>query len=143
LKYGQFCVEYFERIEKMRIVKGISICALCALCLLVLHGCGGKKADANKPISEVKAEAGKMDVGQLRDMAMAYKEAIVAKEADVDKVVTKLKEIPVTKMIGDEAKQLKTDIDNITTSISALKERFEIYYQKLKEKGGDLSGLEL
>jgi predicted nucleic acid-binding Zn-ribbon protein len=127
----------------MRIVKGISICALFALCLLVLHGCGGKKADENKPISEVKTEAAKMDAGQLRDMAMTYKEAITAKKANVEKLAAKLKEIPVTKMIGDEAKQLKTDIDNLTKSISALKERFEVYYQKLKEKGGDLSGLEV
>jgi hypothetical protein len=116
---------------------------LLAVVALAIGGCGGKKADANKPISEAKAEAEKMDAGQLRDMAMAYKEAIVANKANVDKVAAKLKEIPVTKMIGDEAKQLKTEIDNITTSISALKERFEIYYQKLKEKGGNLSGLEL
>lgn len=127
----------------MRTVKGISICALFALCLLVLHGCGSKKADENKPLSEAKAEAEKMDVGQLRNMAMTYQEAIVAKKADVDKVAAKLKEIPIAKMVGDETKQLKTDIDNLANSISALKERFEVYYQKLKEKGGDLSGLEL
>ena len=127
----------------MRIVKGISICALVALCLLVLHGCGGKKASESKPISEAKTEAEKMDAGQLRNMAMTYKEAIVAKKVDLDKVVAKLKEIPIAKMVGDETKQLKTDIDNLTTSISALKERFEVYYQKLKEKSGDLSGLEL
>jgi uncharacterized coiled-coil DUF342 family protein len=127
----------------MRIVKGISICAVFALCLLVLHGCGGKKADVNKPISEVKAEAEKMDAGQLRNVAMTYKEAIVAKKADLDKVAAKLKEIPIAEIMGDEAKQLKTDIDNFTKSISALKERFEVYYQKLKEKSGNLSGLEL
>jgi len=127
----------------MRIVKGISICAMFAICLLVLHGCGGKKADEKKPLSEVKTEAGKMDVGQLRDMAMAYKEMIVAKKADVDKVAAKLKEIPIAKMVGDETKQLKTEVENLANSISALRERFEIYYQKLKEKGGDLSGLEL
>jgi hypothetical protein len=28
-------------------------------------------------------------------------------------------------------------------SVSALKERFQIYYNKLKEEGGDLSGLQL
>lgn len=127
----------------MRIVKGISICALFALCLLVLHGCGGKKADENKPLSEAKAEAEKMDVGQLRNMAMTYKNAIMAKKADLDKVAAKLKEIPVAKMVGDEAKQLKTEVENLANSLSALRERFEVYYQKLKEKSGDLSGLEI
>jgi hypothetical protein len=110
---------------------------------LVIGSCGGKKANESKPISEAKTEAEKMDAGQLRNMAMTYKEAIVAKKVDLDKVVAKLKEIPIAKMVGDETKQLKTDIDNLTTSISALKERFEVYYQKLKEKSGDLSGLEL
>jgi len=127
----------------MRIVKGISICAVVAICFLVLHGCGGKKADANKPISEAKAEAEKMDVGQLRNMAMAYKEAIVAKKVDLDKVAAKLKEIPVTELLGEKAKNLKTDIENLNKAVNALKERFEVYYQKLKEKSGNLSGLEL
>jgi len=125
----------------MKIVKGMTICTLFAFSL-ILAGCGSK-ADENKPISEVKAEAEKMDVGQLRNIAMTYKEAIVAKKTDVDKVAAKLKEIPIAKMVGEEAKQLKTDIDNLNKSVSALKERFEVYYQKLKEKGGNLSGLEL
>jgi len=127
----------------MRTVRCMPFWCLLAVWVLAIGGCGSKKADENKPISEAKAEAEKMDVSQLRNMAMTYKEAIVAKEADVDKVAAKLKEIPIAKMVGDETKQLKTDIDNLTKSISALKERFEIYYQKLKEKGGDLSGLEL
>jgi predicted nucleic acid-binding Zn-ribbon protein len=74
---------------------------------------------------------------------MAYKEAIAAKNSDLEKLTAKLKEIPVTEMLGDEAKELKADIDNLNKSISALKERFEVYYQKLKEQGGDLSGLQV
>jgi uncharacterized coiled-coil DUF342 family protein len=116
---------------------------LLAVWALVISGCGGKKADANKPISEVKAEAEKMDAGQLRNVAMTYKEAIVAKKADLDKVAAKLKEIPVTELLGEKAKNLKADIENLNKAVNALKERFEVYYQKLKEKGGNLSGLEL
>ena len=127
----------------MKTVNCMTFWFLLAVWALVISGCGGKKADANKPISEVKTEAEKMDAGQLRNMAMTYKESIVAKKADLEKLAAKLKEIPIAEIMGDEAKQLKTDIDNFTKSISALKERFEIYYQKLKEKGGDLSGLEL
>jgi outer membrane murein-binding lipoprotein Lpp len=126
----------------MRIAKGMTMCALLALCSLVLLGCGSK-ADENKPVSEVKAEAEKMDTSQLRAMAEEYKNAIVAKKADVEKLAAKLKEIPVTEMLGEEAKGLKTDIDNLSKSVSALKERFEVYYNKLKEKGGDTSDLEI
>jgi len=46
-------------------------------------------------------------------------------------------------LLGDEAKELKADIENINQSLSALTERFDVYYQKLKDKGGDLSGLQV
>ncbi len=36
----------------------------------------------------------------------------------LDKVAAKLKEIPITEMVGDEAKQLKTDIENLTKSVN-------------------------
>jgi hypothetical protein len=107
-----------------------------------LCGCG-KKADENKPIGEVKAEAEKMSIEKLRSMAMTYKDAITAQKDEVGKLASKLKDIPLTKMMGDEAKGLKADIDGLNKSVSALKERFEVYYNKLKEKGGNLSGLNI
>jgi len=126
----------------MKIVRNAVICCLIALCLFAISGCG-KKADENKPISEVKAEAEKMDTAGLRAMAMSYKEAIVAKSGDLEKLTAKLKDIPVTEMLGAEAKSLKADMENLEKSVSALKERFEVYYQKLKDTGGDISGLQL
>jgi len=127
----------------MKTVNCMTFWCLLTVAALAIGGCSSKKADENKPISEVKAEAEKMDVGRLRNMAMTYKEAIAAKKVDLDKVAAKLNGIPIAKMVGDEAKQLKTEMENLNKSISALKERFEVYYQKLKEKGGDLSGLEI
>jgi len=126
----------------MKNVRNAVLCFLIALCLFAILGCG-KKADENKPISEVKAEAEKLDTDGLRAMAMVYQKAIAAKNSEVEKVTAKLKDIPVTEMLGSEAKELKTDIDDLNKSISALKERFEVYYQKLKEQGGDLSGLQV
>jgi PBP1b-binding outer membrane lipoprotein LpoB len=125
------------------IMKFVKFYWLLVLSAIVIAGCGGKKADESKPISEVKTEAEKMDSGQLRSMAMTYKEAIVAKKGEVEKIAAKLKEIPVTELLGEKAKQLKTDIDSLTKSVDALKARFDVYYAKLKEKSGDLSGLEL
>ena len=43
----------------------------------------------------------------------------------------------------NEVKQLKAEMDQLKKSIDDLTERFKIYYNKLKEKGGDISGLEL
>jgi len=126
----------------MKIVKNTILCYLLALCPFAILGCG-KKADENKPIIEVKAEAEKMDADGLRAMAMVYQKAIAAKNSEVEKLTAKLKDIPVTELLGKEAKELKADIENINQSISALKERFEVYYQKLKEQGGNLSGLQV
>lgn len=126
----------------MSITKTGILCCLLVTVFFSLCGCG-KKADENKPIIEVKAEAEKMSVEKLKSTAMAYKEAITAKKEEVTKLTAKLKEIPIAKMVGDEAKGLKADIDEISKSVSALKLRFDVYYDKLKEKGGDVSGLSL
>ncbi|MHC4572139.1 MAG: hypothetical protein ACYS0C_08695 [Planctomycetota bacterium] len=126
----------------MKDIRNIMLYCLLALCSFALLGCG-KKADENKPISEVKAEAEKMSLDELRSMALKYKEAILAKQDEVAKIGAELKEIPLTKMLGEEAKGLKADIDNLNKSVSALKSRFEIYYNKVKEKDGDLSDLKI
>ena len=125
----------------MKTVRNVTFCLL-VVCFLALVGCG-KKADEGKPLNEVKAEAEKMSVEKLRSMALTYKDAIMAKKGEVEKVAGKLKDIPVAKMLGDEAKELKTEIEALNKSVSALKERFQIYYGQLKEKDGNLSGLEL
>jgi len=126
----------------MKSVGNIVFCGLLVFCSLAVLGCG-KEADENKPISEVQAEAEKMDTNKLRATAMSYKEAILAKKGEVEKVGAKLKEIPVTEMLGEEAKKLQADIANLNKSANALKERFDIYCEKLKEKGGDLSDLQI
>lgn len=120
----------------------ITLIAAAFIFALSISGCG-KKADENKPVSEAQAEAAKMNVEQLKQMATTYKTALASKQAEVDKLVAKLKEIPVTQMLGEQSKKLKDDIDNLTKSTSALKERFGIYYNALKEKGGNLAGLEV
>jgi hypothetical protein len=115
---------------------------LLALCTVGLPACG-KKADENKPVSEVKAEAEQMGVKELRAWAAAYRDAIVAKTAEAEKLASKLKDIPLAEMLGEEAEGLKADIESLNKSVSALQARFAVYYDKLKEKGGDLSGLEI
>ena len=120
----------------------IVLFVLVGLFVVGVVGCG-KSADENKPIGDVKAEAETMDVAALRDMAMAYKDKIVAKQGEIEKVAAKLKKIPIANMLGEEAKGLKTDIDGLNSSMSNLKERFQVYYGKLKEMKGDTSGLSL
>ncbi|MHC4068034.1 MAG: hypothetical protein ACYS18_07960 [Planctomycetota bacterium] len=126
----------------MKELARIGLCGVLAICVLAFCGCG-KKADETKPLSEVEAEAEKMDAAKLKATAMEYKEAILAKQEDIAKVTAQLKEIPIANMLGEETKGLKADIDELNKSLSALKSRFDVYYNKLKEKGGDVSGLGL
>ncbi|MCJ7729050.1 MAG: hypothetical protein MUO27_04115 [Sedimentisphaerales bacterium] len=126
----------------MKTALKIGLFALVIGSLLGFAGCG-KKADESKPIADVQAEAGKMNVEQLKAKAMEYKDAIVAKKAELEKVAAKFKEIPLTQQMGTEAKALQSDIANLNKSVAALTERFQVYYNKLKEMGGSVSGLEI
>ena len=110
--------------------------------LFIIFGCG-KKADENKPLNEVKAEAAEMDVDDLHEMALEYKELIQANIEERGKIKNKIKEIPLKEMFGDQAQELKQELEPIVKSINELKQRFWVYYSELKKRNGDLSGLEL
>lgn len=126
----------------MGTIRTLSSYILLAVCVSGLLGCG-KKADENKPISEVKTEAEKMSVKDLRAMAETYRDAIVGKKGEVENLAKKVANIPLAEKFGAEAQALNADIESLNKSLSGLRARFQIYYDKLKEKNGDLSGLEI
>ena len=142
----------------MRFERRDLLSCVLVLCLSITLGCGKKGAeptppstkgapaqaasvDTEKPISEVQTQAETMSVESLKATALKYKDAILAKQSEIDKVAAKIKEIPITEALGQEAKTLKGDLQNLETSLKALKDRFQVYYDTLKKKGGDLSGL--
>lgn len=126
----------------MKAKLNVVLWCLLAACSLVILGCS-EKADESKPISEVKAEAEKMSAADLKATATKYKDAITAKAGEIEKLTAKLKAIPVAEALGEKAKQIKAEIETVMKSANALKERFQVYYDKLKEKGEDLSGLKM
>jgi uncharacterized lipoprotein YehR (DUF1307 family) len=130
----------------MKQLKTITLYCMVALLAVSLIGCGGGgggKVDETKPLDEVKAEAEKMNAVKLEAMATKYKEAIMAKQKDIEKVMAKIKDIPVLEQAGEEAKGLQADLLELNKSLQNLKARFQVYYNKLAEKGGDTSDLEL
>ena len=46
-------------------------------------------------------------------------------------------------IVGHNEIDLQADMANLEKSVSALKARFDVYYGKLKEADGDVSGLQL
>jgi hypothetical protein len=150
----------------MRFEKRQILCCCLVLFLLTTFGCrkkGGQttsgtgtkapaparapaqaaSVDTEKPVSEVQTQAQTMTVDSLKATALKYKEAIVAKQADIEKLTAKIKEIPVAEALGEEAKTLKADLATLETNLKALKDRFQVYYDTLKQKGGDVSNLTL
>jgi hypothetical protein len=113
--------------------------------IIMLSGCGkkGGSVDEGKPISEIKAEADKMNVDQLREMAIKYRDAIKDKSVQVDKVMVKLREAGAGAAMTDEFKEIKNEIAALTKSMGALKQRYGVYYDKLVLSKADVSGLKL
>jgi len=128
----------------MRIARSVTFGCLLVVWLLAITGCSKKetRADENKPIDEVKAEALKMNATELKEMVLKYKEALTAKQAELDKIAAKLDNLSVTEVV-EVTKKIQPEMEKLAGSIAALNERFQIYFQKLKEKGGDVSGLEI
>jgi hypothetical protein len=94
------------------------------------------EALAAVPMDQVKAEAGKLNLEQLKTKAADYKNAILAKKEELTKETAKLKEIPVTQMLSTDATTLQTNIANLTKMVSGLTEKFQVYNDKIKELGG-------
>jgi len=135
----------------MKISKNVVLFVMLAA-IIALSGCGkksgsigGKSAsvDENKPISEVKAEADKMSVDQLREMAMKYRDAIKEKNAQADKVMAKLREAGAGAAMTEEFDKIKDEIAALSKSLGALKQRFGVYYDKLTLAKADVSDLKL
>ena len=126
----------------MKTKLSIVLCCVLAACSLAVLGCS-EKADETTPVSEIKAEAEKMSAADLQAMAKTYKDAITAKAGEVEKLTAKLKNVPIAEMVGAEAKKIKAEVEAVTQSVNALKDRFQVYYDKLKEKGIDVSALKI
>lgn len=111
------------------------------IAMLCLVGCGGGGADTEVPVAEVKQESGNMSVDDLKSKVAEYESAIQSKLADLEPIKEKLKAIPMTEMMGEEAKALQADILAISEDVNALKERLQVYYDALKAKGEEVKNL--
>ena len=101
-------------------------------CFLI--GCGGGGVSEDKPISEIATEVKTMTEAQIKSVVQKYESAIAGKKKEIDAIKAKLKEIPMTQMLGEEAKTLKSEISEVTTSLKALTDRLSVYAKALEEK---------
>jgi hypothetical protein len=151
-------VRIYLKGDAVELQKRDVLLGLLVLSLSITLGCGKKSGqgttpapkatttqtaavDASKPIAEVQAQAETMNVESLRATALQYKDAILAKQGDLEKLAAKIKDIPITQALGQEATTVKTEFQNLQTSVKAMKDRFQVYHDTLKKKGGDVSNL--
>ena len=99
--------------------------------------------DESKPLAEVQAEAKNMSVDELRDMAEAYKEAIADLMPDMETLAAKFKEISPTQLMGEDAKAIRSDMQQLSEAVKSLTERFNLYVAELKQQNVDVSDLKL
>lgn len=113
--------------------------------MLALVGCGGgggAEAEVSEmTVAEVEQQSSGMSVDDLKSKVAEYEKALQAKLADLEPIQEKLKAIPMTEMMGEEAKALQADILKISEDVTALKDRLQVYYDALKEQGVDIKNL--
>ena len=112
------------------------------LSLTTLYGCG-KKADTQKPIEQVRAEAEKMSVSDLQSAAKAYADEIASKKTEAEKIQSQLKGLSVQDMLGEKGKSIKDQASALGQQVSALTERYQVYAQKYQSAGGDMAKIQI
>ncbi|MHC4926908.1 MAG: hypothetical protein ACYTER_06180 [Planctomycetota bacterium] len=102
-----------------------------------------KDVDLEKTVEQLKTEAAKMSVDDLRAVAVKYKEAIEKKQVDLNAVMKKLQDIPMTEKLGTEAQELTTEMKELTETLKPLTDRLAVYVDAIKAQGGDTADLKV
>ena len=97
-----------------------------------------KQGLAAVPIEQVKKDIAELDVENLKEKANAYKLKIDSTKQEIEKLMQKLKDIPLTEQMNQEAKEIQGEITELSAAMEALSDRFDLYLDAIKEKSGDI-----
>ena len=112
----------------------VSLTLLVAVALV--SGCSSGPSE-DKPLSEVRAEAKKLDVSQLQAKVDQYRKAIEAKEPEIEKLKKEIGSGIGQVLSGkkpENVEELKEKLSKLEASVKALTERMKIYADELKAK---------
>jgi len=126
-------------------MKRFNLAVIVGMCALIGFGGCAKKVDENKPLDQVREEAAKMGVDDLRAMAEKYKAAIEDKAVALKEQSAKIKDAAGDLLKGDtgELAKVKEKVNELSAKVQALTERLNVYIEELKKKGADVSGLSI
>lgn len=119
----------------------------CCLALLLAANVGCRKKTSEQGNDEVvnndtsislEEQASKMGLDELKATVEKYKKAM---QADKDKMQTLNKQFKSMELPGkmEEAEKIMVELERLNNSFSKNKMRFNLYYQQLRAKGGDIT----
>ncbi len=100
-----------------------------------LAGCG-ESVDENRPVSQIKEEAARLDRGQLEAKVNACKKAIESRKGEVEKLLAQVKATPLNELLSDKSKALKAELAKAEKAVSNLTAQLQAYQDELSKKAG-------
>ncbi len=101
------------------------------------------KVDEGKSIPDITAGAKEMATENLRKMAEKYRDVIAEKQQQLKVMTQQFITMSDAERITAKGQKLRTGVNETIKGIDTLKERFGVYYNALKEKAGNLTGLDI
>ena len=99
--------------------------------------------DLNQSVEAIKEKVAEFDKTQLLAYVDQYKTLLLENKDQIAAMTEQVKALPMTELMGDKAKALKSQLAQYTDQFNALKERYTVYLDKLQEYGVDLSAYTL
>jgi hypothetical protein len=99
--------------------------------------------EMSEPVAAVKEKISTYSQPELLARANQYKTTILDQTEQLTGLTEQLKDLPATALFGEKGKALKDQVSKYTQQLSALKERYGIYIEKLKALGVSIPGLTL
>jgi len=99
------------------------------------------KSDLDQSIEAIRAKVQDMDLEPLRKTAIKYRDALKEKQDELNQVMEKLKTFSITEQMSEEAKGVRAELEQLTSAIGALQERFAVYVEAVAKKGGPVDDL--
>ncbi len=97
---------------------------------LVLAGCSSE-IDENKPVEMVKVEASKMKPEALKEKIAEYQGLIAEKQTGIKGIETKIKNLSISDLMGEQARTLKAEMGDLTASLEKLSAQMAVFADEL------------
>ena len=100
-------------------------------------------AELDVPVANIKEKVANLGQPALMTYASTYKDVILEKKDQLAGLTEQLKALPMGDMLGEKGKAIKDQVSQYTSQFNALKDRYNVYLDKLKALGVDLSSFGL